>query len=204
MTNTSPGYITFRIFESFSELLCVFSTRVGGYSRGLFKGQNLGNKKFDQNKLVDKNRQEFFNHFGITETAVAIPEQIHSSGITFVSSAGIIPQTDALITPTPNVFLVVQTADCFPVFIYDPVQKTCAIIHAGWRGAIQNIITETLKKLETFHKSKKSDIYVAVGPGLQQECFEVREDVYRLFPQQYLRRQHTGRIWQWKEGFLPE
>jgi copper oxidase (laccase) domain-containing protein len=33
-----------------------------------------------------------------------------------------------------------------------------------------------------------SDIFAAVGPGLQEECFEVRQDVYQLFSKKYLRR----------------
>jgi copper oxidase (laccase) domain-containing protein len=34
--------------------------------------------------------------------------------------------------------------------------------------------------------ASSSDLYVAIGPGLQKECFEVRSDVFSQFPEDSL------------------
>jgi YfiH family protein len=180
------SYITFPIFDQFRELTCAFSTRVGGYSEAPFSSLNMGNMKFDNPDLVKKNRNLFLSSLGIEERRVAFPDQVHSATVNTITSAGIIPESDALITSQRGLFLAVQTADCFPLFIYAPSINTVAVIHAGWKGAIQNIVPKTLDLLERKYKANMNDLYVAIGPGLQTECFEVRSDVYMQFPENLL------------------
>jgi YfiH family protein len=183
---TDESYITFPIFDQFIELTCAFSTRCGGYSEGPFTSLNMGNIKFDDPILVGKNRSLFFEKVGITKEIVALPDQVHSATIRNISSAGIIPTTDALITTKKGLYIGVQTADCFPVFIYAPKIRSIAVIHAGWRGAVQNIVFKTLDLLIGQLGTNSTDLYVAIGPGLQSECFEVRSDVYQQFPANHL------------------
>jgi YfiH family protein len=180
------SYITFQIFEQFEELICAFSTRHGGHSKGQFTSLNMGNIKNDDNVSVMKNRRLFFKKLGIAENTVVLPDQIHSTNLKIVSSAGIVPKTDALITSNKDLFLGVQTADCFPVFLYVPEKKIIGIVHAGWKGAVQNILTKTIDSLTKIHGVSSSDLYVAIGPGLQKECFEVRSDVFKQFPETFL------------------
>jgi len=180
------SYITFQLFEQFKDLICAFSTRRGGYSTGIFSSLNMGNIKEDNMTTVMKNRRLFYNKLGIPENAVALPDQVHSTNVERVSSAGIIPKTDALVTSTKGLFLGVQTADCFPVFIYSPDKKIIGIVHAGWKGAIQNILIKTIESLIKNLVIVPSDLYVVIGPGLQMECFEVRSDVFKQFPETFL------------------
>jgi len=180
------SYITFQLFEQFEDLICAFSTRRGGHSTGIFSSLNMGNTKHDNITTVMKNRQLFYNKLGILENAVALPDQIHSSNIQMVFSAGIIPQSDALITSNQGLFLGVQTADCFPVFLYSPHKKIIGIVHAGWRGAVQNILLKTIDFLTKDLDLSSSELYVVIGPGLQKECFEVKSDVFNQFPETFL------------------
>jgi len=200
---TDESYITFPIFDQFKELTCAFSTRLGGVSRGQFASFNMGNIKFDDPELVKKNRNLFFDKMGTTEKAVALPDQVHSATITKISSSGIIPKTDALITSNKGLYLGIQTADCFPVFIYAPKFQTIAIVHAGWRGVVQNILVKTLDLLIEGQGAETSDFYVAIGPGLQRECFEVRSDVYHQFPADFLfAHQDTSKRYLNLSGYL--
>jgi YfiH family protein len=200
---TDENYITFPIFDQFKELTCAFSTRRGGYSEGPFTSFNLGNIKFDDPKLVSKNRRLFYNKLEISERAIALPDQVHSATIKNITSAGIIPKTDALITTKKGIYIGVQTADCFPVFIYAPKIHAIAVIHAGWRGAVQNILIKTLDLLIKQPGADPSDFYVAIGPGLQSECFEVRSDVFQQFPEDYLiSHQDTSKRYLNLSGYL--
>ena len=86
---------------------------------------------------------------------------------------------DALITKIKDIAISVLTADCVPVLIYDEVNQTIACIHAGWRGAVDGIIKNTLN--EIFNIGKNNKIYVAVGPCIGVENYEVGEEFYDKF-----------------------
>jgi len=183
---TDREYITFPIFDQFKELTCAFSTRLGGYSRDSFASLNMGNLKLDDPDLVYQNRRLFYTKLGIKESSVALPDQIHSDNIECIHTPGIFKETDALITSHAGLFLGVQTADCFPVFIYTPKIHTVVIIHAGWRGVVQDIVPKTVNIILSKAGSDPSDLFISIGPGLQKECFEVRSDVFSLFPENVL------------------
>ena len=185
-TMSDESYISFQIFEQFEELVCAFSTRRGGHSTGNFSSFNMGNIKADDRITVMDNRRLFYKKLGIVEDNVALPGQIHSANIELVSSPGNVPNTDALFSSKTGLFLGIQTADCFPVFIYCPEKKITGIIHAGWKGAIQNIIIKTIDLMTKNLGVLSADLYIAIGPGLQKKCFEVRSDVFRQFPEEFL------------------
>ena len=180
------SYITFQLFDQFEELICAFSTRRGGHSKGMFASLNMGNIKRDDPLIVKNNRKLLYNKLGVFEENVAVPDQINSANVKTISTPGIVPKTDALVTSVSELFLGIQTADCFPVFIYDPEKKIVAIIHAGWRGVVQNILINALDLMFNKLLVSSSDLYVVIGPGLQKECFEVRFDVYKQFPEEFL------------------
>jgi YfiH family protein len=193
MDNT---YITFDIFKAFTELVCAFSTRRGGFSTGNFAQQNLGNFECDAAQLIQLNRQQFYNRLNIQEENIVLPKQIHSGNCTIFTSSNGVPRTDALLTSTPGLFLGVVTADCFPVFLYSPQKNVVGIVHAGWRGVVQNIISHTVQKMNDDLDVAAPQVYAAIGPGLQQDCFEVRQDVYLHFPDKYLNN-HADNTKRW-------
>jgi len=182
----NDNYISFPLFDQFKELICAFSTRRGGYSKGFFSSLNMGNIKNDDPLIVRKNRNLFYSKLGIHKDVVVLPDQIHSANVKIISKSGVVPETDALISTERGLFLGIQTADCFPVFIYAPEKKAVGIVHSGWKGAVQNILTKTIEIMIENLGVLSSDIYIAIGPGLQKECFEVRSDVYNHFPGEYL------------------
>jgi YfiH family protein len=179
-------YINFDIYKPFPELVCAFSTRLGGSSKGIFSNQNMGNTRYDHINTVLKNRKNYYKRLNIDKETVVLPRQYHSANVKIATSVDLEPKTDALFTQNTGIFLGVQTADCFPVFIYDAQKKAVGIIHAGWRGVTKGIISKTLKIMKHNLQSKYSNFHVAIGPGLQKECFEVRADVYKQFPEKYL------------------
>ena len=65
------SYITFPIFDKFSDLICVLSTRSGGYSQGIYGSQNMGLRSGDTVSVVEKNRKQFFGLFKISQQQIA-------------------------------------------------------------------------------------------------------------------------------------
>jgi len=88
---------------------------------------------------------------------------------------------DALATQTPGLKLTVKTADCAPVLFFDPVAKIAAATHAGWKGAFQGILENTILALLQMG-STIANIHVAIGPHLTQTNFQVSPDMRALFP----------------------
>ena len=91
-------------------------------------------------------------------------------------------QGDAIITNQKNIAIGVATADCLPLFLYDPVNQIIAVVHAGWRGLIAGIISKTIKQMTIEFKTKPSDIKVYLGPCAKVCCYEVQKDFLTNVP----------------------
>ena len=69
--------------------------------------------------------------------------------------------------------LAIKTADCLPVIYLG--KKGAALVHAGWRGVENGILTHDLiNEIEPY--------YAFIGPSIHQESFEVQEDFRLNFP----------------------
>ena len=179
--------ITFDIFRQIEGLIHAFSIREaeGGRSKGPFYNLNMGNYQYDQRQHIEHNRALFFKQNRIDPHTIVSAQQIHSANVRLVDQPGVYPGSDALVTRQKNIFLSILTADCFPVFLVEPESMTIALIHAGWRGVVNQIITKTIKLMSDQLAVDAKKLLAAIGPGLKTECFEVRADVYRLFPEKF-------------------
>lgn len=120
--------------------------------------------------------RQVHGHRVLTVTQDSFPQQ------------GDLPQADAMITNTPNIFLSVRTADCLPIFIYDPAKRAIGLVHAGWRSTSENIARVTLWLMEKQFRSSPSDLRVAFGPSIRPCCYEVGEEFKDVFPQDVVRK----------------
>jgi polyphenol oxidase len=80
---------------------------------------------------------------------------------------------DSLVTDQPGVMVTVRTADCVPVLVHDPRRRVVAAIHAGWRGAVAEIVPKTLALMQTRFGSSVADLRVSIGPSAGSCCYEV-------------------------------
>ena len=84
-----------------------------------------------------------------------------------------------MITDQPGLAVTVRTADCVPVLIHDPVHRAVAAVHAGWRGAVADIVPKTIAALAQRFGSRASSLRMAVGPSAGPCCYEVDEPVLK-------------------------
>lgn len=73
-------------------------------------------------------------------------------------------------TETPKAIL---TADCVPLVLLGAQDHV--VIHAGWRGLAQNILTHELVK-------KMNPVFAFIGPHIRQMNYEVQKDFLAHFP----------------------
>ena len=69
------------------------------------------------------------------------------------------------------------TADCAPILIYEKDKEIVGCIHAGWKGALNGIIENTLKKLEEIGGNHEN-ISCLCRACISQKSYEVKEDFY--------------------------
>jgi YfiH family protein len=90
------------------------------------------------------------------------------------------PEADAAVATSPGLLLGIQTADCLPVLLLDPVRRSVAAAHAGWRGTVKGVTREAVRALEA-RGSRAEDLVAALGPGIGACCYEVGDDVREAF-----------------------
>lgn len=97
--------------------------------------------------------------------------QIHQDNIHIVkniqkNSILSIENTDALITEQKNIVLCVRHADCQAALLYDKYNQAIAIIHAGWRGLVQNIYRKVISAMQEKFSTDPENLFVCISPSL--------------------------------------
>ncbi|MFA6909144.1 MAG: peptidoglycan editing factor PgeF [Patescibacteria group bacterium] len=142
-----------------------------------------------------ENRNRFFTDAGINPDRVFSAKQSHSARVEVVTDKPPrIIAADGLVTTQKNICLAVTSADCFPIFLYDPKQNIVGMLHAGWRGIVGGIVQNGIEAFVQLGSDVK-DINVVIGPGIQRHHFEIQHDVqekFSLFPFA-LRTEHKKR-----------
>ena len=160
---------------------CFFS-RKNGVSKGIYQSLNCGIGSKDKKENVEKNLDIVSKKFNIKKNSLTLMRQTHSNKVEIITTGNNLERIkcDAMLTRDNEIALSVLTADCSPILIYEKRKGIIGCIHAGWKGAINGIIENTLKKLEEMDGSIKQ-LVVSVGPCISQKNYEVKNDFYSEF-----------------------
>ena len=160
---------------------CFFS-RKNGVSKGIYQSLNCGIGSKDQKENVEKNLDIVSKKFNIKKNSLTLMHQTHSNKVEIITTGNNLERIkcDAMLTRDNEIALSVLTADCSPILIYEKRKGIIGCIHAGWKGAINGIIENTLKKLEEMDGSIKQ-LVVSMGPCISQKNYEVKNDFYLEF-----------------------
>ncbi|MBP1737163.1 MAG: hypothetical protein H6Q60_1044 [Oscillospiraceae bacterium] len=177
-------YLTADGFTAAGGVCHGFSTRAGGVSEGPWASMNLGFSRGDDLSRVQENYRRFLDAIGYQDDRIIMNRQTHGNIIRLITSAdgsrGLSPPTeegDGLITDVPGMLLVVFTADCIPILLYDPERRVVAAVHAGWRGTAAGIVSHAVERMTSVFGCHPEQILAAIGPGIGQCHFETHEDV---------------------------
>ena len=144
----------------------------------------------------EKKRRDWAVEWGVLPESLATPHQVHSSTVLWADTPGEYPHCDGLITHDPEIMLSLQTADCVPVFLYDTGTHIRGLVHAGWRGTVDGIISNAVTLMRK-HACTIENIQVMLGPAICKECYEVGEEVAVQFADPAKQKGTSGK---WRVG----
>ncbi len=94
---------------------------------------------------------------------------------------------DGIVTDIPDALLTVFGGDCPPVYIVDPKRKAAGLVHAGWKGTLGKIPQVAIAQMTVKFGCDPADMYAAIGPGVCRDCYEMGNEVYDAFADQWSR-----------------
>lgn len=152
------------------------STRLDGYSHGVWRGLNLADHCGDEPSAVAANRK-------LLADALVLPQtprwlwQVHGTTVVQMPAVEKLPQADACWSTMPGVVCPVLTADCLPVLFCDVEGTVVAAAHAGWRGLLNGMLEATAAALPVAPQR----LMAWLGPAIGPDAFVVGSEVRNAF-----------------------
>jgi polyphenol oxidase len=133
----------------------------------------------DSPEIYTKNREQLAGILGIQSAQLVFPRQTHTNNVVEIPDfpENEIKETDALVTNHPGICLCIQTADCVPILLFDPVEKVISAVHAGWRGTVKKITEIAVLKMISNYGTSPENILAVVGPSISPGVYEVGNEV---------------------------
>jgi hypothetical protein len=168
----NQGLIYYKIFRGFENVVAFTSTKQTFETK---------NPRFtgDSPDIFERNRILLAEKLMIKSEQLVFPRQTHTNCVAEISAIPEteIKETDALVTNKTEICLCVQTADCVPILLFDPINNVIAAVHAGWRGTVKKISEIAVEKMVEKYGASPENIISAIGPSISMEIYEVGDEV---------------------------
>lgn len=136
-------------------------------------------------------RRALCTALGLDFDRLTSPAQVHGAELLTVEDVDVgcgrfgraeaVPFVDGLLTDRTDAPLILLSADCPLVLIYDAVRAALAIAHASWLGTVAGITTRLVAAMRTSFGSDPSALCAAIAPSAGPCCYEVGAEVLRIF-----------------------
>ena len=169
--------------NKFENLKHCFFSRKNGFSSGDYKSLNCGLGSNDEKGNVYRNLEYVSKKIGCQKESLITLNQTHSSKVIHFNNISQIQNkltADAIVCEVKNIGISILAADCAPILFYDPNNKTIGCVHSGWRGALNGIIENTVKKFNELN-SNNNNLIAVIGPCLNKKNYEVKIDFIEKF-----------------------
>lgn len=183
-------YLTFPLLQETGIVKHLFSTRLGGISKGYFASMNLSLNGEEDTSIVLENYKRIAQVLDEPLDHFVKSRQTHTTNVRKVTAGdagkGVIYPTDyqdvdGLITNVPGLVLSTTYADCVPLFFVDKKHGAIGLSHSGWKGTVNRMGRETLLAMKEAYGTEPEDVCCAIGPSICQSCYQVSEDVANAF-----------------------
>ena len=159
-----------------------------GHVLTLFTQRDIDFSFSQKKEVFNDHRKEFLNtHLGNCFEKTINIRQVHGDTVIVVADDRLfektsVPQADGLITNLKNIPLTIRTADCLPIYLFDPQKECIGLVHAGWKSSQKKIVSKAIDLMHQHYGSRPENLQVAFGPSIQKCCYEVKEEFCDFFP----------------------
>jgi YfiH family protein len=172
--------------NKFKNIKHCFFSRKGGVSKDLYKSLNCGLGSKDQKENVLKNLELVAKTISCKKKSLITLNQMHTNQVVYFKNEKSVKNKltgDAIVSKVKNIGIGILAADCAPILFYDPDKKLIGCTHSGWKGALNGVIKNTVKKFNEL-KSNSNDLIAVVGPCIEKKNYEVRTEFTEKFIEQ--------------------
>mgnify|MGYP000040001906 CR=1 FL=1 len=169
--------------QKFKNLKHCFFSRKNGVSKGIYKSLNCGLGSNDDKESVLRNLELISQKIGCEKETLITLNQKHTNDVVCFNSSDDVKNKitgDAIVSKVKNVGIGILAADCAPILFYDYKNKIIGCVHAGWKGALNGIIKNTVKKFNELNSNNK-DLIAVIGPCINKKNYNVKEDFLKKF-----------------------
>lgn len=164
----------------FSDLVHAVTTRHGGVSLAPFDSLNMSSHVGDEPARVQENLDRLHLALGLDRQATVDASQAQADKVARITPnerGTRIRGVDGLITNSRGIPLMLRFADCVPIILFDPIHRAIGIAHAGWRGTVARVLTNTVNAMRTEFETAPADLIACIGPSIGPCCYEIGADV---------------------------
>lgn len=161
----------------------MFTTRIGGVSKGVFASWNLGVHRGDDENDLRENYRLAGEIMGCGENDFVVTKQVHGRLVHLARECDRFElgsdkriECDGFVTNVKGLPIMIYIADCVPVLMHDPEAGVIAAVHCGWKSSVQDILGAAVEKMCALG-ARPENIRAAVGASIGKCCFECDDDV---------------------------
>lgn len=118
------------------------------------------------------------------------PEQVHGAEVLALEGQDVgcgrdgrqsaVRFVDGLLTDRPGVPLILLSADCPLVCVYDPDRRAVGAVHASWQGTVARAAENLVHQMSRSFGCEPGRLIVGITPSAGPCCYEVGEQVRRI------------------------
>ncbi len=135
-------------------------------------------------------RQQICRVLGVSYESLTSPSQVHGADVLRVEDCDIgcgrdgrgsaVSNVDGLLVDRPGVPLILLSADCPLVCVYDRQKHAVGAVHASWKGTVALAAEHLVHRMQAECGSDPSQLLAAICPSAGPCCYEVGRDVVRI------------------------
>ena len=167
-SKTEDGLFVFSELSALRGFVHAFSSRQHGPLE----------RSVDGRPQVGLRGQMLLKRLGVSPDRFTLLRQVHGDQVVCWPDEGVsgTPAADGVLLSQSGYFAAVRTADCLPLLIIAPRLRSVCLLHAGWRGTRDRILSRGIEQLLS-QGGRAEELIVALGPCIRQCCYEVGPEV---------------------------
>ena len=135
-------------------------------------------------------RQQTCDILGFNFDSLTAPTQVHGGDSLRIADCdvgrgrtgrdGAVAYVDGLLTDRRGVPMLILSADCPVICVYDPVRPAVGAVHASWQGTVALAASQLVHMMQREFDSEPARLVAAICPSAGPCCYEVGEEVRRV------------------------